>query len=166
MKGGAVVLCLASACLCFGCSSGVYSYKVIDGGCDCETYIVRETSEEVEYSFRGTFTEGDGIVTSLDVRFTNKGKDTLFLDGGSVKISSRNITYQYNDKFLPLPPMIIPPGSTDHLLMDGTEVEVHAKGWERLAGERLSISLSGIRYGKKVLDDRTVTMVPENPAFK
>ena len=104
----------------------------------------------------------DGIITSIEMELTNRSNDTLSLDLGTVKLSSRNVSYQYNDKPLPLPPLRIPPIESDIVRFTGSET-TGKEDWLKIAGEQLTLTIEGIRLGLKVLPRQVVTFVPENP---
>lgn len=106
-----------------------------------------------------------GVTTTISVYFINLSDDTLFLDPGVVKISSRNITYLYNDKFIPLPHLIIPPSRSDSVVMTGADMSQN-DDWNKIAGEQLVVTLKGIRLGLTPLPQQSVTFIPENPKLK
>jgi hypothetical protein len=104
-----------------------------------------------------------GIVTTIEIEFTNTSHtDTLTFDHSAVKISSRNVAYQYNNKFLPIPLSTILPRRTDHVMMSGREV-TGVEDWHKIAGEQLTITVKGIRLAMKELPQQAVTFVPKNP---
>jgi hypothetical protein len=82
-----------------------------------------------------------------------------------VMVSSKNVDYQYNNRFIPLPDMAILPGGSERLDLDGKEV-TSAPSWRRIAGEQLTLTLKGMRLGEKTLEKQVVTFVPENPMLK
>ena len=106
-----------------------------------------------------------GVMTRIAVKFINRADDTLFLDPGVVKISSRNISYLYNDKFIPLPHLVIPPSRSDSVVMTGADMSQN-DDWNKIAGEQLVVILKGLRVGLKVLAPQSVTFIPENPKLK
>jgi hypothetical protein len=103
-----------------------------------------------------------GVVTTIKITFFNHSRDTLFLDPGVVKISSRNISYRYNNKFIPLPHLIIPPYDTDNVVMTGSDIDGE-EDWNKIAGELLIVTLKSIRLGEKTLPQKSVVFVPVNP---
>ena len=105
---------------------------------------------------------GDGVFTTIDVEFTNRSSDTLTLGLGTVKVSSRNIPYQYNDKFLPLPPLTIAPHQTEMIQLTGKSLDTE-ENWHKIAGEQLTLTLQGLRLGSAILPVTTVVFIPENP---
>jgi hypothetical protein len=83
-----------------------------------------------------------------------------------VKISSKNISYQYNDKFLPLPEVSVDPHSQEHVLLTGKDLQSSPNEWNKIAGERLTLALKGIHLGERELPLKEVTFVPDNPKLR
>jgi len=142
-----------------------FSYLAQNEDCRCEEYTASDQNFPVRYRFRATYRMESGFITSLRISFENRGRDTMFLDPGSVMVSSKNINYQYNNKFLPLPDLVILPGDTEDLDLDGKEV-TDAPTWKKIAGEQLTLTLKGMRMGEEVLGTQIVTFVPENPMLR
>lgn len=143
-------------------TGAVFDYKISNGHCDCLEYRTRDYEAPVEYSFRAEYSMQSGFVTEITVDIRNGSADTLTLDPGSVMVSSRNIEYQYNNKFIPLPDLVINPGASEKLTLDGKEV-TESPDWNRIAGEQLTLTLRGMRLGGRILTDQVITFVPENP---
>ena len=119
-----IVCAVVAGC---GAAPSMYSYRVITEDCNCDEFRKADGKNNIEYVFRASYTMDHGISTTINVLLLNKSRDTLFLDGGTVRISSRNVSYQYNDRFVPLPHLIIPPFSSDFVRMTGkTEAEAIA----------------------------------------
>jgi hypothetical protein len=106
-----------------------------------------------------------GIQTELEIRIENNARDTLFVDNAAARVSSKNLTYDYNDKFLPLPIMIIPPGESNVINLSGRE-KGEENDWHKIAGEQLTVTLKGLRNGSGEIPPRSVNFVPENPMMK
>jgi hypothetical protein len=142
-----------------------FDYLVQNEECRCEEYTTSDRKYPVGYRFRASYRMEEGFITSISVRIENRGTDTLFLDPGSVMVASKNVDYQYNNKFIPLPDMVIPPGESQDLDLDGKEVTA-APSWRKIAGEQLTLTLKGMRLGEKTLAKQVVTFVPENPMLR
>jgi hypothetical protein len=142
-----------------------FGYLVQNEGCRCEEYTASDKKYPVGYTFRATYRMEEGFITSISIRFENRGVDTLHLDPGSVMVASKNVDYQYNNRFIPLPDMVIPPGESEELKLDGKEVTT-APSWRKIAGEQLTLTIKGMRLGEKILDKQVVTFVPENPMLR
>jgi hypothetical protein len=139
-----------------------YLYHVTTDNCNCDEYHLTDKEHHIEYRFSASYRMDHGIITTVNIEFVNNSRDTLFLDPGMVRISSRNISYRYNNKFIPLPYITILPGDRDHVDMTGTDV-AQEDDWHKIAGEQLSVTLRSIRHGDKILPERTVVFVPVNP---
>ena len=143
-------------------SHTTYGYLVNNNDCRCEEFNTADKKYPVGYRFKASYRMEEGFVTSIAVRFENRGADTLFLDPGAVMVASKNVDYQYNNRFIPLPDMVIPPGSSDELNLDGKEVTA-APSWRRIAGEQLTVTLRGMRYGENILSQQKIVFIPRNP---
>ncbi|MBI4548680.1 MAG: hypothetical protein HY707_11910 [Ignavibacteriae bacterium] len=150
-----------------GCSTTIttYPYLAITNNCNCEEYSTVDKEYNIEYRFRAHYRMDKGVFTGIKVEITNHSKDTLFLDGGAVKISSRNVSYQYNDKFLPLPALTILPRRSDVLEMAGKDPS-ETNDWHKIAGEQLTLTLKRLRLGEHEIKAQTVTFVPKNPKLE
>jgi len=151
-----------------GCATNYasfYAYRAISENCNCEEYWVADKQNKIGYLFQAHYRMEDGIVTSIDVKFVNNTKETLTLDHGAVKVSSRNFAYQYNDKFIPLPLLTIRPGGSDEVHLSGREVSAK-DDWNKIAGERLTVTIRGVRLGDRELPEQAARFVPENPKIE
>jgi hypothetical protein len=149
-----------------GCATmrSSYNYRVVNGDCNCEQYRVRDGS--VAYLFRARYRMQGGVLTSIDVELiNNSSRDTLSTDEAYVKVSSLNISYQYNDRFLPLPVLNIPPYGSDSIHLTGEDVSGE-DDWTKIAGERLTVTIKDLRLGLKTLKPQQVEFVPENPKLR
>lgn len=162
---GAVVLVVVTGIAVIeGCGPSFYPYLVSNGGCDCEEY--RVTDGSIEYTFRARYAMHDGVVTQIEIEFRNNSSaDTLVLGDGKLKITSRNVAYQYNDKFLPFHDLRIPPHHTDEVNLSGSDIR-GLDDWHEIAGERLVVTTRGIRLGEKILKEQQVEFVPVNPKLQ
>ena len=167
MKKRYRLLPLACAVLIAGCvtNSSLYSYRAVSDNCNCEEYWVADKQNKIGYLFQAHYRMDDGIATSIDVKFVNNTKETLMLDRGAVKVSSRNFSYQYNDKFIPLPSLTIQPGRSEVVHLSGREVSAK-DNWNKIAGERLTVTIKGVRLGERELPEQTASFVPENPKIE
>lgn len=161
---------LLSSFVCFlmsGCAlmHTTYPYHAITNDCNCEDFKLNDAKNNIEYHFRARYAMEEGIVTNVEIDFINRSNDTLFLDLASVKIFSRNVSYQYNNKFVPLPHLIILPSRSEVVKMTGSEL-TGKEDWNKIAGEQFKLTLKGIRLGDRLLPEQTVTFVPENPKIR
>lgn len=157
-----ILLVLISGCAAL---RSTYSYRAVTDNCNCEEFIFNDKHQKIEYHFRARYKMDGGVVTNIEVEFSNHSRDTLFLDLAAVKISSLNISYRYNDKFIPLPHIIILPSRSDVVTMTGNDT-AGQDDWNKIAGEQLTITLKGLRLGEQLLPEQAITFVPENPKMK
>jgi uncharacterized protein YceK len=143
-----------------------YDYYAVTDDCNCKEYTGQIPGHDIDYSIRANYSIDTTLVTYIEIAFRNNTGEKLKLDPGVVKIVSRNIPYQYNDKFLPLPPLTIQPRSSDHFGLTGKDLHASKNEWNKIAGERLTIVFKGIRLGKKELPEQEVSFVPANPKIK
>jgi hypothetical protein len=142
-----------------GCGlSASYPYRTLDGNAE----EFRSAEGNVEYRIRAHYRMRSGVTTEIAIEFRNGSDDTLSLDVASVKVSSRNIAYQFNDKFVPLPRLLIPAHRSDEVALTGWEVE-GGDDWLKIAGERLTVTIKGLRLGGKELAPLEAAFVPVNP---
>ena len=155
MVGGLIVLA--------GCSTSriAYPYLAATDNCHCLDFHVHDG--KIDYLFHASYRMDDGVLTTVDITFTNRSsRDTLFTGLGSVKVSSRNITYQYNDRFLPLPILTINPRSSNIVHLSGRDISGE-DDWHKIAGEQLTVTIKGVRLGDATLRPQEVDFIPENP---
>ncbi len=152
-----------------GCSPapepGMYFYRAINDGCNCQEYRLADRPGRIEYLFRARYRMEEGVVTDIEIELTNNGPDSLFFDRGAIKVSSQNISYQYNDRFLPLPAMTIPPYRSDIVKLVGREIN-GKPDWNKIAGEQLRITIKGLHAGLRDLVSQTAIFVPDNPKVR
>lgn len=152
---------LAGVALLSGCAPS-YLYKAVTNNCNCEEYSVRGSTYPIQYVFRARYRMDEGLVTRIEIDVRNEGPDTILLHTGSVRISSRNVAYQYNNRFVPLPFLILRPGRSETLTLTGRDI-TGEEDWLKIAGERMTITLRGIRVKETPLPDVSVEFVPDNP---
>ena len=140
-----------------GCAT-THPYLIISQNCNCEEIILNDHHYPVSYRFKAHYSVGEAIVTTVEIEFINQSTEDLFLDLGTVKISSRNISYQYNDKFLPLPDVVVRPSGTHTLRMVGVETAPSKDPKKELEGEQLIVVVKGLRIGVHTLDPQTITL--------
>ncbi len=142
-----------------------FGYLIQNENCRCQEYFTSDRKYPIHYRFEASYRMEEGFITSIRVTFDNRSADTLFLDPGSLMVASKNIEYQYNNKFIPLPDLIVPPGDAEEINLDGKEV-TSAPSWRKIAGEQMTLTLKGMRLGDKILGTQAITFVPENPLLK
>ncbi|HLX11380.1 MAG TPA: hypothetical protein VKS81_01080 [Bacteroidota bacterium] len=154
---------LIIALLPLACTPTYYSYRASTNACNCEVFHSADPAYNVRYVFRAQYSMQDGINTEITILFHNRTKDTLQLDPGAIRVSSSNVSYEYNGRFLPLPTLSVRPGKTDSISVQGKDIKVIDDEWNKIAGEQLTITLKGMRLGTHELAEQSVTFVPKNP---
>jgi hypothetical protein len=156
-------------CCCFGmiialsgCSS-YYAYRAVNEDCNCEEYILHDGA--IEYRFHAEYEMHDGVATTIEIELFNGSNEKLSLDLAEAKVSSRNIAYQYKDKFLPLPSLTVGPHSSDVVKLKGKEISGE-DNWHEIAGERMTVTIKGLMLGQNILKEQNITFVPVNPKLK
>jgi hypothetical protein len=157
----------AAARFMTGCAGApaTYIYHAMNDGCNCEEFTAHDRMNRITYIFRARYRMEEGISTSIVVHILNLSSDTLFLDQGTARISSRNINYQYNNKSVPLPRLIIEPQGSDVVEMTGRDISGD-EDWNKIAGEQLTLTLLGLRLGDHFIPQQVVTFIPENPKLQ
>ena len=158
--------CLAAVAGC-GSSRAVYTYRVVNNDCNCEQFQLTDEVAHVSYSFSGVYSVRGVISTRLTLSIRNDNSDTLDLSLSYIRVSSRNIPYRYNGRFLPVAIPGVPPATQRTLSLDGEVDEVNGSDpWLALAGEELVLTIQGMRMKGKVLTTQVVRFVPQNPNFQ
>ncbi len=147
-----------------GCSSS-YPYVITNDNCYCERYLYRYPHGAISIEVEAKYAVNDRISSSISLTFHNASRDTLDLRQAFIKGTSRNVRYAANDRFLPLPFVLVPPGGSYSITLEGTEPEVHPNPWHRIAGEQVVLELKGLLLGGKLFDSIIITMIPRNPHF-
>jgi hypothetical protein len=147
-----------------GTLTGIYPYRAVNNDCSCEHYQTTDLRAGIRYSFSAEYSVREGVKTRITVIIRNENADTLDLSLGYVKISSRNVPYRYNGRYLPLTLENIPPGEERTLTLSGVVQELKMSDpWRAIAGEELSVMLKGMRIRGKTLSPQTVRFIPRNP---
>jgi hypothetical protein len=149
-----------------GCSPSTYSYRALDDNCNCKEYSREDRENRIGYIFSASYTIDKGIITDIEIEFVNNSDEDLHLDAGAVRVSSKNVSYEYNDRFLPLPQLTIAPHKSEHISMTGKDVSAGEDEWNKIAGERLTVTIKELRLGRRILPQQTVEFAPENPKVR
>jgi hypothetical protein len=146
-----------------GCAS-TFPYRITNNECGCERYSTRDKQFEVSYIVSAKYTVKDGISSQINIELQNTTHDTIDLSQMYVKITSRNIPYRYNDKFLPIEvPFVLPESRQTLNLVGESLVSDNHDPWLKIAGEELVVTLKGMRMGMHELQQQVVHLVPLNP---
>jgi hypothetical protein len=163
MKDGVVAFLMLVVAGC-GTSVDVYPYRVLNDDCSCEQFRVADKRMSVTYTFSAVYSLDSAMKTKITVSVQNNDPDTLDLSLAYVKIVSRNIPYRYNGRFLPVTATSIPPGDQRTISLAG-EVDhlQQSDPWLAIAGEKLVVTLKGMRIKGKPLAMQTIQFIPKNP---
>ncbi len=146
-------------------ASRYYDYHAVTDQCDCAEYSVTDPAFRISYQMHARYKMDRGIQTEIEIRIENRAADTLFIDNAAAKVSSKNLAYDYNDKFLPLPIMVLPPGESNSFTLSGRD-KGEENDWHKIAGEQLTVTLKGLRNSSGEIPARSVAFVPENPMLR
>jgi len=144
------------------CTSS-YPYLVLTENCNCERYVHRDPEHKLEVAVSGTYRVSDRVFSSITISFDNRSRDTLSLRQAYLKGTSENVHYQFNGRFQPMPYVLVPPGTTYALTLEGADIDDVKEPWNRIAGERVTLEMRGLLLGQEVLAPIVVTLVPTNP---
>ena len=139
------------------------AYRVTTGGCQCELFMVRDPSQPVRYEFAAAYEIDEEFVTRIILTFHDEGKASLTFTDAYARVASRNIPYQYNNRFVPLATDSVLPRSSRTVTLVGRAVLKTPDPWLAVAGEELTVTIRGIKYGARTLAEQSVTFVPRNP---
>jgi hypothetical protein len=160
--GGLILFLLPMFLVSPGCSRA-YPYLIVTDNCQCERYRHESRGHGVAIEFWAEYSVNDRITSVVNILFRNQSRDTLSLKQAFIKGTSRNIRYQNNDRFVPLPFVEVPPGEEYPMTLSGSDVELVEEPWFKVAGERVRVELRGLLIGGKVIDPVVVELVPVNP---
>jgi len=152
-----------------GCAtnSGMIPYNVTTRNYSCERFEVKDADVPVSYVFSAWYRVDEAITTRIVVDIINQSQDTLDLSLANVKVSSRNVPYTYNDKFIPIQIHHVPPGEKRSLTFNGESIKRSGDDpWLKIAGEEMVVTLKGMRMRRRTLKSVIVTFVPQNPKLR
>lgn len=151
------------AVVCAACVQ-TYPYRIVNEQCNCVQYRSQDPHRAVRYTFTAEYSVNSAIASKIEVIISNDTRDTLDLTYAYVKVSSKNVPYRYNDKFLPVHvPAVLPLSSQTLTLAGESRSSDDGDPWLSVAGEELVVTLKGLRFGESELTQQVVRFVPENP---
>jgi len=161
------------AVLLGGCSSilkspsnDTYPYRAMNNNCSCEHFTTADPKVRVHYDFSATYKVDEKITTQISVVVHNQTADTLDMSLGAFRVSSRNVQYRYNNKFVPVTITAVPPHDERTLTLVGSAVtQGTGNPWLPIAGEEMVLTLKGLRIRGRELAAQTIQFVPANPNF-
>lgn len=142
-----------------------YPYLITSEGCNCETYVYRDEKRKIEIVVEATYEVSDRIVSTVELTLRNRSKDTLDMRQASIKGTSKNVRYQSNGRFQPMPYLAISPHKQYTMTFQGGDTHLGSDPWHKIAGEQVTLELKGLILGNKTLPSIVITLVPVNPKF-
>jgi len=140
-----------------------YPYLITTDGCNCETFLYRDERGRFEIEVTARYEVSDRINSTIDLRYRNRSRDSLSLRQAFLKGTSTNISYQFNDRFQPMPFVAIPPGGVYSMTLQGNDPQPGENPWLKIAGEKIVIEIRGMLLGFKPLNPVVLTFIPYNP---
>jgi hypothetical protein len=146
-----------------GCAPHTYDFLVTNRDCNCSKYTINDKENRITYVFTATYSLDDNMLTTITMRVRNGSDKVLSFNLAHVRVSSQRFDYRYNNKFVPFNPLAIGPGEKQEIQLVG-QVEVKDNDeWLRIAGEKMAVTIRGIRLGDKELQIEDLEFVPVNP---
>ncbi len=150
-----------------GCASmHTYDFHVTNRDCNCSTYVIKDKKNRITYEFTANYSLEDQMLTTITVTVENESRKTLTFDHARVRVTSKRFGYQYNDKFVPFNSIRVKPGGIRELTLVGRADVKDKEEWHRIAGERMTVTIRGIRLGDQEIQVEEVEFVPVNPKIE
>jgi len=162
MKGiflSAVVLTLLVGCA----STHTYDFLVTNRDCNCSTYTVKDKENRITYEFTATYSLDNSMLTTITMKVVNGSHKVLSFDLARVRVSSERFEYRYNNKFVPFNPLKIGPEEEQEIVLVGQAEVKDSDEWLRIAGEKMVVTIRGIRLGDTEMHIEDLEFVPVNP---
>jgi hypothetical protein len=161
MKG--ILLSAVVSTLLAGCAPHTYDFLVTNRDCNCSTYTVKDKENRITYVFTATYSLDDNMLTTITMNVMNRSDKVLSFNLAHVRVSSERFDYRYNNKFVPFNPLTIGPGEKQEVQLVGQAEVKDSDEWLRIAGEKMVVTIRGIRLGDKELQIEDLEFVPVNP---
>ena len=149
-----------------GDESGGDIYLATTNGCQCAVYSWTDPRHKVRFDVSAKYAIDGEFVTRVDLEIRNEGNETLKFTDGYFQIASRNVPFRYNKKMLPLSGTSMAPGEHQTFNLSGSAKPAAPNLWYLIAGEELTVTVTGIRAGSQTVDPLVVTFVPKNPKLR
>jgi hypothetical protein len=153
---------IVAAVLFSSCTSS-YPYLATTNNCNCEHFVYQDVNHRFEIKASARYEVSDRITSTIELVFRNHSSDTLSLRQAFLKGTSANVHYQFNDRFQPMPFVIVPPAGSYTMTLVGSDTQIGGDPWLKIAGERIDIEITGILLGIKPVPPVHLTLVPYNP---
>ena len=145
--------------------SGV-EYRVTTDNCQCEQYSTKDPAMPVRYDFAAAYQIEEEFIARINITIHNDGKQTLNFTDAYVKVDSRNVPFQYNNRFVPLAADPLGPNEERTIPLVGRAAPKQPDPWLAVAGEEMVVTVKGMKYGSHTLAEQTVTFIPRNPKLQ
>jgi hypothetical protein len=147
-----------------GCASTrTYDFLVTNQDCNCSTYSVKDKENRITYLFTATYSLDDNMLTTITMKVMNGSDKALSFNLARVRVSSERFDYRYNNKFVPFNPLTIGPGEEQEIQLVGQAEVKDSDEWLHIAGEKMVVTIRGIRLGDKEVQIEDLEFVPVNP---
>ena len=153
---------LGVALLLSSCRSS-YPYLVVTDNCNCERFTYRDERGRFEIDVAARYEVKDRIISTIELEFRNKSRMALSLRQAYIKGTSSNIQYPFNDRFQPMPYVLIPAGGHYSMTFTGADAQGTDNPWLKVAGEKIVLEIRGLTVGGKTILPIVLTLVPYNP---
>lgn len=145
-----------------GCTSRYPFILMVDDRV-VRTQTIEDAANGVSYRYDASYTVKSHVSSRIILIIMNKNRGTLSLGSGRIRITSRNIDYEMNDRFLPLPAVDIEPHGRYELTFRGTGRSLVDEPWQLIAGEQMVVTLRGLLLDGKEIPGHAVHLIPVNP---
>jgi hypothetical protein len=146
-----------------GCAPHTYNFLVTNRDCNCSTYTVKDKENRIMYVFTATYSLDDNMLTTITMRVMNGSDKVLSFNLARVRVASERFDYRYNNKFVPFNPLTVGSGKEQEIQLVGQAEVKDSDEWLRIAGEKMVVTIRGIRLGDKELQIEDLEFVPVNP---
>ncbi len=145
-----------------GCAAR-YAFVMMTGDREVKSCTVVDTLHAITYRYDASYRVGDVVTSRIVLEIVNGGRKELSLGNGRIRITSRNVDYEMNGRFIPLPDIIVGPHSETTLTFTGTGRRRVEEPWRQIAGEQMTVTLRGLLLGGREIPGHEVRFVPVNP---
>jgi len=145
-----------------GCASR-YPFVLMVDDRVVRTQTIEDTTNKVRYYYDASYTVRSKVSSRIILIITNNNRWKLSLGSGRIRITSRNIDYEMNNHFLPLPAVDIEPHGRYELTFTGDGRSVVDEPWRLIAGEQMVLTLRGLLLDGKEIPGHVVRLIPINP---
>jgi hypothetical protein len=158
------ILLTAVLMLLAGCAiTHAYDFLVTNRDCNCSKYTVKDKDNRITYEFTATYSLDNNMLTTITMKVVNGSRKVLSFDLARVRVSSERFEYRYNNKFVPFNPLKIGPGEEKEIVLVGRAEVKESDEWLRIAGEKMVVTIRGIRLGDNEVHIEDLEFVPVNP---